>query len=165
MNVVNRFVIGSNKCLSAYIWRCVIIQKLRFLTPWGRVTNKCIKLPSLVHIMACRLIGIKPLSEPMMECCTLRNKLQWNLNRDSCIFIQENAFGNVIWKIPAILSRPQCDNVIWSTDRHQRVCSIQIILFTLSAPAQDCVISIGIVLARDTSLVPTDAIDMKRSLK
>ena len=39
---------------------------------------------------------------------THRNKLQWNLNWNSYIFIQENAFKNVIWKMAAILSRPQC---------------------------------------------------------
>ena len=39
---------------------------------------------------------------------TLRNKLQWNFNRNSYIFIQENAFQNVVWKMAAILSRPQC---------------------------------------------------------
>ena len=32
----------------------------------------------------------------------LRNKLQWNLNRNSYIFIQENAFENVVWKMAAI---------------------------------------------------------------
>ena len=43
---------------------------------------------------------------------TLRNKLQrkrtWNLY----IFIQENAFENVVWWMPAILSRPQCVNLL-----------------------------------------------------
>ena len=39
---------------------------------------------------------------------TIRNKLQWNLKRNSYIFIQENAFENVVWKMAAILSRPQC---------------------------------------------------------
>ena len=38
----------------------------------------------------------------------LGNKLQWNLNRNLYIFIQENAFENVVWKMAAILSRPQC---------------------------------------------------------
>ena len=38
---------------------------------------------------------------------TLRNKLQWNFNRDSHIFIQENALVNV-GKMVAILSLPQC---------------------------------------------------------
>ena len=34
------------------------------------------------------------------------NKLQWNHNRNWYIFIQEN----VVWKMVAILSRPQCVN-------------------------------------------------------
>ena len=36
---------------------------------------------------------------------TLRNKFQWNLNRN---FFHENAFENVVWKMSTILSRPQC---------------------------------------------------------
>ena len=36
---------------------------------------------------------------------TLKNKLQWIFNRNSNIFIQENALENVVWKIAAILSR------------------------------------------------------------
>ena len=43
---------------------------------------------------------------------TLRNKLQWNLHQNSYIFIQENAFENVVWKTAAILSRPQCVNTL-----------------------------------------------------
>ena len=42
---------------------------------------------------------------------TLRNKLQWNFNRNLIIFIQENPFQNVVWKMAAILSRPQCVNL------------------------------------------------------
>ena len=41
---------------------------------------------------------------------TLGNKLHWNLNRNFYIFIQENAFENVLWKMAAILSWPQCVN-------------------------------------------------------
>ena len=39
---------------------------------------------------------------------TLENKLQWHLNPNLHIFIQENAFEDVVWKIAAILSCPQC---------------------------------------------------------
>ena len=39
----------------------------------------------------------------------LEKKLQWNLNRNSHIFIQENAFEHVDWKMAAVLSRPQYD--------------------------------------------------------
>ena len=48
---------------------------------------------------------------------TLRNKLQWNLNRNSNIFIQENAFESVVCETAAILSRPQCVKmpvVLWN---------------------------------------------------
>ena len=41
---------------------------------------------------------------------TLRNKLQWNFNLNLIIFIQENAFQNVVWYMTAILSRPQWVN-------------------------------------------------------
>ena len=43
---------------------------------------------------------------------TLSNKLQWNFNRNSCIFIQENSFENVVWNMATILSQPQCVNVL-----------------------------------------------------
>ena len=43
--------------------------------------------------------------------CTHRNKLQWNFNQNSYIFIQQNAFENVR-KMLAILSRPQCVNTM-----------------------------------------------------
>ena len=42
----------------------------------------------------------------------LRNKLQWHFNRSFNIFTQENAFLNVVWKISAIFSRPQCVNTL-----------------------------------------------------
>ena len=38
---------------------------------------------------------------------TTGNIFQWNLDRNSYIFIHENAFGNVVWKMTAILSRPE----------------------------------------------------------
>ena len=41
---------------------------------------------------------------------THRNKLQWNVNRNSYIFIQEKALESVVWEITAIMSRPQCVN-------------------------------------------------------
>ena len=46
---------------------------------------------------------------------TLGNKLRWNLNQNSYIFIQQNAFENVVWKMVANLSWPQCDYFVVST--------------------------------------------------
>ena len=42
--------------------------------------------------------------------CTLGNKVQWNFDRNLYIFVHENEFQNVVWKMVAILSRPQCVN-------------------------------------------------------
>ena len=41
----------------------------------------------------------------------IRNKLQWNCNRNSNIFIQDNAFENIVCEMAAILSRPHCVNM------------------------------------------------------
>ena len=46
--------------------------------------------------MACRLFGAK----------RHRNKFQLNLNTDTTISIQENAFENVVCKMVGILFRP-----------------------------------------------------------
>ena len=39
---------------------------------------------------------------------TLRNKLQWNVIRNSYIFIEQKAYENVICEMAAIFSRSQC---------------------------------------------------------
>ena len=44
------------------------------------------------------------------------NKLQWNLNQNPCIFIQEKAFENVC-EMAANLYRPQC--VKWLVQMQQ----------------------------------------------
>ena len=49
--------------------------------------------------MACRMAGAKPLSKRMLENW---NKLQCNFSKNSCIFIQENAFENVVWEMAFI---------------------------------------------------------------
>ena len=52
-----------------------------------------------------KLVGAKPLSEPMLEYCTLepyRNKFQWNPKRNSYIFIPENVFENVVCEVVTI---------------------------------------------------------------
>ena len=61
--------------------------------------------------MACRLAGAKPLSEPMLKYSTLGSKLQWNINRNLHIFIQENTFESVVCEMVSILSRPQRVNI------------------------------------------------------
>ena len=74
------------------------------LTHWGRVMHICVSK-----------LTIKPLSHYLNQCwkfvnLNLRNKIQWNLKRNSCIFIQENAFQNVVCEMASILPLPQCVN-------------------------------------------------------
>ena len=63
---------------------------------------------SYVQIMACRLISANPLSETMLIYYQLDpwNKLQWNSNENSNLFIQENAFGNVVCEMASVLCWP-----------------------------------------------------------
>ena len=79
-----------------YWWTFIVIPEChKILTHWGRVMHICVgKLSIIVN-------------------WTLRNKLPWNFNRNSNIFIQENAFESVVCEMAAILSRPQCVKVSW----------------------------------------------------
>ena len=53
---------------------------------------------------------------------TLRNKLQWNFNRNFNIFIQKNSFDSIDCGMAAILSQPQCIKVFCtdSVDVHNK---------------------------------------------
>ena len=68
---------------------------------------------SLVQIMACRLFSAKPLPEPMMTYCQLEpsNKLQWNWDQNTKLFIHKNTFENFICEMAAILSRGRWVNM------------------------------------------------------
>ena len=77
------------------------------LTHWGRVTHICVNERTI--------IGSDNDLAPTRQCWnivnrTIRNNIQWKVNRNSYIFIHENAFENVVWKKAAMLSWPQCAN-------------------------------------------------------
>ena len=77
------------------------------LTHWGRVTHICVSYLTIIG----SAYGLAP-SHYLNQCWnivnwTLRNTLQWSFNRNSNIFIQENALQNVVCKMASILSRPQ----------------------------------------------------------
>ena len=73
---------------------------------------------------------------------TLRNKLYWNLNRNSNIFIQENAFESVICETAAILSRPQCVNqVLWMSPTLQTPPILFDPFFSPPHPPQNGIVS------------------------
>ena len=78
-----------------------------FFTHWGQVTHICVSKSTSIGSDN----GLSTLSEPIcwnIVNWTLRNKLQWNINQNSYIFIKEKAFGDAVRKLVAILSRPQC---------------------------------------------------------
>ena len=63
---------------------------------------------ALVHIVACRLVGVKPYLNQCWHLVywTLGNKLHWNLNRNKKkLFVNENAFEIVVRDMVTILSR------------------------------------------------------------
>ena len=96
-------------CLSFCLWWIIVMLKL-IEAEWCIYAS--LINPSLDQIMACRMVGVKPLSEPMwnMVNWTLWNKLQWIYNRNSYFFIQENKLEHVVCKTASIPSRPQCIN-------------------------------------------------------
>ena len=70
-----------------------------------------LNIPTLIQLMVCRLFGAKPLSQPMLLYCHLDPKKHisgkfYSINSKG--LIQENALENVVCKMAAILSRPQC---------------------------------------------------------
>ena len=69
---------------------------------------------ALVHIMACRLFGTKPLSKPLPVFVnwSLGIKLQWKFNPNTKIFIHENPFKNVVCERAAIVSRGRWVNSV-----------------------------------------------------
>ena len=67
---------------------------------------------------------------------TLRNKLQWNLNRNSKIFIEENAFESIVCEMVAILFRGRWVNHWlghWSTAPHPVL--LHMVFFSMSVLA------------------------------
>ena len=79
------------------------------LTHWGRVTHLCVDELTITGSDN----GFAPIHHMNQYCniviWTLTNKLRWNLNGNSYIFSEEDAFENVVRKIATILSWPQCN--------------------------------------------------------
>ena len=89
----------------AYFWSNCLTREIA-LTHWAWATDICVSKLSIIGSDN----GLAPTRRPSWNIVnwTLGNKGQWNLNRNSCIFIQENAFKNGVRKKAAILSRPEC---------------------------------------------------------
>ena len=80
------------------------------LTHWERVTHVCVSKLTIIGLdKGLSLVSAKPFSEPMLI-RTVGTKLQRNCNRNSCIFIQENALKNIFCDTASIFSRSQYVN-------------------------------------------------------
>ena len=108
--------LGYGTCIdkhSTFIGTHCHVLLITGLTHWGWVTHICIGNLTIIGSYN----GLTVPSHYLNQCWnvvnwTLRNKLQWNFNSNSSIFIQENAFENVVWEMSAILSQPQCVNTL-----------------------------------------------------
>ena len=87
---------------------------ISLLTHWGWATHICI---SKLIVMGSDN-GLSAPSHYLNHCWNivnwnLRNNLQWKIKRNSYILIEGNVFQNVVWKMVAILSQPQCVNWVY----------------------------------------------------
>ena len=76
-------------------------------THWGRNMHTCVGNGTIGYDN-----GLPPDRRQAIIWTNARNKFQWNLSLNSYIFILKNAFENVVRKISAILSWPQCESNI-----------------------------------------------------
>ena len=79
------------------------------LIHWGRVAHICVGKLTIIGSDN----GLSPGRHQAIIWTNagkllIGNKLQWNFNRNSNIFIEENTFENVVGEILLISSRPQC---------------------------------------------------------
>ena len=97
---------GNRRCTMKFL--IFSFKKMLSLTHWGRMTHICGSKLTIIGSDN----GLSPGRRQaiiLTKCWNIanwtpRNKLQRNLNQNLYIFIQENAFENVIWKLAAILS-------------------------------------------------------------
>ena len=84
-----------------------------------------VNLSSLVQIVACRLVGANPLSEPLLEYCSFQTKGQTSVK--SCgkfiHFVQKYVFENVVWEFQPSM----CYHLSFSKGSH-RILSYQQVL-------------------------------------
>ena len=72
------------------------------LNHWGRVTHICVSKLTIIGLSSVRRQVIIWTNVWILSIRQIRNKLKWNLTRNLHIFIQENAFENIVWKTAAI---------------------------------------------------------------
>ena len=127
-DLIIRLVLLTHTCVnisSTHNFICAIFHismhdlTLRVLIHRGRVTHTCVRNPSLDQIMACLLVGARPISEPMLEYCQLDPWEQASVKFQSNLyifFILESATENILCEMVAILFRERWVNALWPND-------------------------------------------------
>ena len=86
----------------------------RFFTHWGRVTHICVSKLTISDsdngLSPGRRQAIIWINAGILSIPSQRTSVKFKSRFN--IFIQENPFENVVWKMAAILSRLQCVNII-----------------------------------------------------
>ena len=102
------------------------------LTHWGRVTHMCVSrlttIGSYNGLSPDRRQAIIWNNAGILLVGPLGTKLQWKLYKKSYICIQENAFGNLVREMAAILSRLQYVKRIESSELPPYIMFINIFL-------------------------------------
>ena len=102
------------------------------LTHWGQVTHICVSNLTIIGSD----IGLSPDQRQAIICTNagifliepLETNFEWKFNRNSNIFILQNALENVVCKMASILSLPQCVNTkgqkcreLWSNHKKRQI--------------------------------------------
>ena len=100
-----------------YQFPCVTHKNVSYFRLWYWLTLTHLPLQPHIcvgelcqHWLRLWLVACSAPSHYLNQCWliviwTLRNKLLWNLNRNTKFFLHENAFENVVWEMAAILAR------------------------------------------------------------
>ena len=127
----NFFPIALKPCSLCRCWFWTCTQQaisLKSLTHWGQVMHICVS--EIITIGSDN--GLAPVQCWNIINWTLGNKFQWNCHQNTTIFIQENAFEYVVWKMAVILSQPQCVNkhTVYTIDFGPLFCPIWSLFWT-----------------------------------
>ena len=108
--------------LQLFLFLTVCVITLSVLTHFPLVPHICV---SELSQQWCRkwLVTWSAPSHYLNHCWiivdwALKNKIQWNSNQNTKLFIHENAFENVVCEMTAILSRAQCIKRMWRGSKH-----------------------------------------------
>ena len=101
-------------CWLSLSWICRKDYKVN-LTLWGWVTLIYMRqyhchIPTLLQIMACRLFGTKPLSEPMLPYCQLDHKVHISVKFHSKFkrFHSRNCTRKCLWNVVHFVAASVC---------------------------------------------------------